>query len=98
MFIHFISGLEEQGTGLLKYAISHLILDVIEAESHAVPKLSESSKNQLSMKAKDSKASEISEELDLLCMRHTGYHFADIVLRGKFHFIQTHSLILAVTF
>ncbi|VDK73717.1 unnamed protein product [Litomosoides sigmodontis] len=76
-------GLEERGTGLLKYAISHLILDVIEAESHAFPKLSAFSKNQLSMKAKDSKASEISEELDLLCMRHTGCHFADIVLRAK---------------
>ncbi|CAG9531988.1 unnamed protein product, partial [Cercopithifilaria johnstoni] len=76
-------GLEEQGTGLLKYAVLHLILDVIEAESRAVPKLNVSSKNQIFTKTKDSKTSEISEELDLLCMRHTGCHFADIILRAK---------------
>ncbi|KAL3998353.1 Ubiquitin-conjugating enzyme family protein [Acanthocheilonema viteae] len=72
-------GLEEQGTGLLKYAVLHLILDVIEAESRAIPKLNTSSKNQVSMKIKDSKISEIPEELDLLCMHHTGCHFADII-------------------
>ncbi|VDK62166.1 unnamed protein product [Onchocerca ochengi] len=76
-------GLEEQGTGLLKYAVLHLILDVIEAESRAVFKSNASSKNQVFVKAKDSKTSEISEELDLLCLRHTGFHFADIILRVK---------------
>lgn len=82
----FILGLEEQSTGLLKYAVLHLILDVIEAESRAVLKLNASSKNKVSVKTKDSKTSEISEELDLLCMYHTGCHFIDIILRGKFYF------------
>ncbi|VDO35808.1 unnamed protein product [Onchocerca flexuosa] len=73
----------KQGTGLLKYAILHLILDVIEAESRAVSKSNASSKNQIFVKAEDSKTSEIAEELDLLCLRHTGFHFADIILRAK---------------
>uniref|UniRef100_A0A915PSQ5 UBC core domain-containing protein n=1 Tax=Setaria digitata TaxID=48799 RepID=A0A915PSQ5_9BILA len=75
-------GLEEQRTGLLKYAILHLILDVIEAESRAVFKSNSSSKNYAFVKARDLKASEISKELDLLCMHHTGYHFDDL-LRAK---------------
>uniref|UniRef100_A0A0R3RJH6 UNC80 domain-containing protein n=1 Tax=Elaeophora elaphi TaxID=1147741 RepID=A0A0R3RJH6_9BILA len=73
---------KEQVTGLLKYAVLHLILDVIEAESRAVSKLN-ASKSQVFVKTKDSKTSEISEELDMLCVHHTGYHFADIVLRAK---------------
>ncbi|EJD76030.1 ubiquitin-conjugating enzyme family protein [Loa loa] len=72
-------GLEEQGTGLLKYAVLHLILDVIEAESRGVSKLNVFSKNQILVKNKDSKTSEISEELDLICMHHTGCHFAEII-------------------
>ncbi|OZC12882.1 hypothetical protein X798_00517 [Onchocerca flexuosa] len=58
-------------------------IDVIEAESRAVSKSNASSKNQIFVKAEDSKTSEIAEELDLLCLRHTGFHFADIILRAK---------------
>lgn len=87
MCINVISGLEEQGTGLLKYAVLHLILDVIEAESRAVSKLNASSKNQVLVKTKDLETSEISEELDLLCMHYTGCHFADIILHGEFYLV-----------
>ncbi|KAM3721402.1 Baculoviral IAP repeat-containing protein [Dirofilaria immitis] len=76
-------GLEEQGTGLLKYAVLYLLLDVIEAESRAVSKSNAFSKNQVFIKTKGSKTFEISEELDLLCVRHTGCHFVDIILRAK---------------
>uniref|UniRef100_A0A0R3QJP8 UBIQUITIN_CONJUGAT_2 domain-containing protein n=1 Tax=Brugia timori TaxID=42155 RepID=A0A0R3QJP8_9BILA len=75
--------LEEQGSDLLKFAVLHLILDVIEAESRSASKLNASSKNQIFMKTKDSETSGISEELDSLCMHHTGCHFVDIIHRAK---------------
>ncbi|VDN82160.1 unnamed protein product [Brugia pahangi] len=75
--------LEEQESDLLKFAVLHLILDVIEAESRSASKLNASSKNQIFMKTKDSETFGISEELDSLCMHHTGCHFVDIIHRAK---------------
>ncbi|VDN00794.1 unnamed protein product [Thelazia callipaeda] len=74
-------GLEEHRTGLLKYAILHSILDVIESESRAIAKSSVSSEKQI--KKEGDSILEVEEELDVLCMRYTGCHFVDLAFQAK---------------
>lgn len=56
---------------------------MIEAESRAVAKAAVSRKGQPHVMDRDAKAVEITEELDVLCMRYTGCHFTDLAFRGK---------------